>query len=139
MIDDRWQQWPEGLCDRRPGNGTLTVYYVYDRSNDPSQIGGGHGPSTPGRVGRAFMVVLGIFFAIVALSPGVRVRGAFSRGSGESVPVNTAGRVILLIVAGRIRDRRRTSHLSMKPVWDVRRFRTQVLGLGLANTFLRLE
>jgi len=45
------------------------------------------------------MVVLGIFFAIVALSPGARVRGAFGRGSGESVPANKTGRVILLIVA----------------------------------------
>jgi hypothetical protein len=46
-----------------------------------------------------FMVVLGIVAALGAFSPGTRVRGAFSRGKGPSVPINRAGRVILFAVA----------------------------------------
>ena len=63
------------------------------------QMGRPNGPENPGKLGGAFLLFLGVFFAIVALSPGVRVRGAFARGSGESVPINKTGRVLLLLVA----------------------------------------
>ena len=45
------------------------------------------------------LIGLGIFFIIVALAPKVQVRGAFSYGKGPSVPINPAGRVLLLVIA----------------------------------------
>jgi hypothetical protein len=67
--------------------------------NTLEQIGGQHGPSTPGSVASIIMMILGIFFAMAALSRETRVRGAFGRGSGESVPINKAGRIVLLVAA----------------------------------------
>lgn len=57
----------------------------------------GNGPSTPTMVSRVIMFALGIFIAILACSPNVRIRGAFAHGKGPSVPIGSAGRVILVI------------------------------------------
>jgi hypothetical protein len=55
----------------------------------------GNGPSTPSMFARVIMFVLGVSIAILACTPNVRVRGAFMHGKGPSVPVGSAGRVIL--------------------------------------------
>jgi hypothetical protein len=59
----------------------------------------GNGPNTPGKVGGAIMVVLGIIFAALSIGSQTRVGGAFMHGKGETVPINLAGRVILLAAA----------------------------------------
>lgn len=59
----------------------------------------GNGPSTPSMFGRVIMLVLGMFIAIAACSPNARLRGAFMHGKGPSVPIGSAGRVILFFIA----------------------------------------
>ncbi len=59
----------------------------------------GHGPSTPTRFDGVVLLVLSIFFGFAAFAPGARLRGAFSYGKGPSVPVGSAGRLILFVVA----------------------------------------
>lgn len=59
----------------------------------------GNGPSTPSVFSRVIMFMLGVFITILACSPNVRLRGAFMHGKGPSVPIGSAGRVILFIAA----------------------------------------
>jgi hypothetical protein len=59
----------------------------------------GRGPNTPGKVGGAVMVVLGIIFVALSVGPQTRVGGAFTHGKGETVPINPTGRVILFAAA----------------------------------------
>ena len=59
----------------------------------------GHGPSTRGLISRVIMFALGILFAALAVAPGTRLRGAFMHGKGPSLPIGSAGRLILGLVA----------------------------------------
>lgn len=59
----------------------------------------GRGPSTPDKLTSVIMIVLGVGRLVGALSPTTRLRGAFSHGKGPSVPIGSAGRVILFIAA----------------------------------------
>jgi hypothetical protein len=59
----------------------------------------GNGSSTTSIFTRVIMFVLRVFIAILACTPNVRVRGAFMHGKGPSVPVGSAGRVILFLAA----------------------------------------
>ena len=59
----------------------------------------GHGPSAPGKFSDVIMLILGIMFAAGAVHPKTRLRAAFSHGKGPSVPVGSAGRVILFLLA----------------------------------------
>jgi hypothetical protein len=52
----------------------------------------GRGPSKPDRLGGATMIVLAAVLAFAAVSPTTRLRGT-------EVPIGSAGRLILLIVA----------------------------------------
>lgn len=59
----------------------------------------GSGPAIPSKPMSIFMLVMAALFAVAAFSRGTRVRGAFSYGRGESVPINIAGRVFLFLAA----------------------------------------
>jgi hypothetical protein len=58
-----------------------------------------HGPATLDLFGRIIVFALSILFGFLAFAPNTRVRGAFSYGKGPGVPINTAGRVILFLIA----------------------------------------
>lgn len=59
----------------------------------------GRGPATLNVFGRVVVLILGIVFVAGAFSPDVRLRGAFMHGKGPSVPIGSAGRVILFLVS----------------------------------------
>lgn len=58
----------------------------------------GHGPERS-LASSIFLIVFGILFAGGAAARGTRQRGAFSYGKGPGVPISTAGRVILALMA----------------------------------------
>jgi hypothetical protein len=60
---------------------------------------GGRGPSTPDKLTSVIAMVLGIVLLVGAFLPATRLRGAFSYGKGPSVPIGSAGRLILFIAA----------------------------------------
>ena len=59
----------------------------------------GHGPSTLDLFGRVIFFALGVALSTAAFQRGTRIRAAFSFGKGPSVPIGSAGRLILGLVA----------------------------------------
>jgi hypothetical protein len=59
----------------------------------------GNGPNAPGKVASAIMIALGIFCVVLSLASGTRVGAAFSHGRGPTVPISSAGRVLMAALA----------------------------------------
>jgi hypothetical protein len=57
----------------------------------------GRGDATLGVAGRLFLAVMGVACVIGAFSSATQLRGAFGKGPG--VPLGSAGRVILCLMA----------------------------------------
>lgn len=58
-----------------------------------------HGPATPSTFTTIIMILIGLLSAYSAFYPGTRFGAAFSHGKGPTVPIGSAGRLILFLLA----------------------------------------
>jgi len=59
----------------------------------------GHGSAALGTFGRIICFILSLLFGIASFRRGTQLRAAFSYGNGPGVPIVSAGRLILFLIA----------------------------------------